>query len=344
APGPAPIQPFRLIRFLKWDVLSPEDRISCWRVIDHIYDNLVDANGVTRSLPALEQWIGHPLRNPILSNNAILAGINFPAEVHSWCSERREDGVLDEAIAQLGQSKPFLVGLEQCLTVQERDNRHSTSREKAKEQPEHPPIPQNLFQSNSDVLAFCRWYRSLTSRPVEQNQADVIGNFHNRAQTAQLLMDAINNEPENMVENANNTEEHDPSEEDNAPQKTHPQVLKVRHISPLSKLALSWELLKHLELKVLGTPPIVPYNNETYPKGDRAYNSYQDRVDALRELLSRSKAAVVNAVETSYLARAVAHPKHEISIKVTNKSVNKTRTRQVQAGQKVLKAAEEKKK
>lgn len=245
AAGFNPLLQFRLTRFMKLPTLSREDKINCWKEIDRIYDNLVDANGGTRSLPAIEQLIGHPLHNPILANNSLLAGVNFPAEVYIWCLERKEDGVLDEAIAHLGQTKPFLVGLEQCLTTQERENRHSTSREKEEEQPQHRPIPPNLVQSYSDVLAFRHWYRSLTSRPVPQNQAEVIGDFNNRAEIAQLLFDAINDEPANMVENIdNNVDENDQSEEGNGPKekKIHPQVVKVRHISPLSKLALSWDL------------------------------------------------------------------------------------------------------
>ncbi|EAA33543.2 hypothetical protein GE21DRAFT_5288 [Neurospora crassa] len=366
ANGPAfgPQNPFDLVEFMKRDDLTRQDKIQCWIFIDRIYDNLVDRNGVTRTLEAIAQIVQNPLFNPQLSDNTLLTGVNLAWEVYKWCSFLQGIDLLDQGIAKLGQTKPFLIGLEQYLTAAERENRRSTPRE-TKEEPNHRPLPANLVQSWSDVLAFRHWYRSITRRPVQANPGDVPTNFERRAEIAQLFYDAIIEEPEDMVETivADEEEEdrHLQANSTNAGKKKkavhpqnstiaktekevqiHPQVMRVRRISPLSKFALSWDLVHHVENEALGTPITAPYSHETYPKGARDYAGYYDIVRSVRELVSRSKAAVVNSTEVHYLARASAHPKQEINTKITNKGTNRTRTRQVKAGQKVL--AEKKRK
>lgn len=276
ANGPAfgPQNPFDLAEFMKRDDLTRQDKIQCWIFIDRIYDNLVDRDGVTRTLEAIAQIVQNPLFNPQLSDNTLLTGVNLAWEVYKWCSFLQSIDLLDQGIAKLGQTKPFLIGLEQYLTVAERENRRSTPRE-TKEEPNHRPLPANLVQSWSDVLAFRHWYRSITRRPVQANPGDVPTNFERRAEIAQLFYDAIIEEPEDMVEAIVPDEEeedgHLQANSTNAGKKKtravhpqnstmgktekevqiHPQVMRVRRISPLSKFALSWDLV----VSVFETPP-----------------------------------------------------------------------------------------
>ena len=308
--------PFRLVRFMKSNVLSRQDIINCWKVFDLVYDNLADDNGVTRSLPAIEQVIGQPLRNPVLTNNHLLGGVNFPRAVYNWCLERMEEEVLDEAIARLGQNKPFLIGLEQYLTDPERENRQAKPREKEAE-PIHRPLPENLVTSSSDVLALLHWYRSVTNRPVPANADNIPANFNQRRENAQRFYAAMEEEPEDMVERPDSdSEESDDSEEDkekkNEEEKeVHPQVQRARHMSKLTKFALSWDIevssqekgtilqafelavadliQRHIEREQLGIPNTAPHSHATYPRvGRRVYKPLGDRVQAVEELLSVS--------------------------------------------------------
>ena len=235
--------PFDLTDFL--NNLAPQDNVECWKAIDRIYDNLLDNQGRTRSLAAIAQIVQDPIVNPQLADNTLLEGINFAQEVYTTCCILQRHGVLPQAMAKLGQSKPFLPNLARYLTMAERENRHTTAQE-AQAEPNHPHIPPDLLKSSTDVLAFQYWYHSLVHRVVPGNHSDVPKNFAVRAGIARRLFDAILEEPENMIERAipnDSTNPQDNVDQEEEGEKVHPQVLKVRQLSPLSKLALSWDMI-----------------------------------------------------------------------------------------------------
>ncbi|KAJ4405307.1 hypothetical protein N0V85_004694 [Neurospora sp. IMI 360204] len=291
--------PFSLMTFMMSNALSDHEKTECWKTIDIIYSNLLNHNGGLRSFAEIVHAIQQQLHNPSLRDGTLLTGVNFPREVYRWFADHHDSGLLDQAVARLGQSKPFLRGLERYLTVAERENRRTESTDPK----EHIPLPHNLLKSWSDALALSHWARVQTRRPVNPAPKDIPKDFEEKTRLAKYIFDGMVAEPQDMVERPEDDEEEDGKEnaegnekakgKEGKKEKIHAQVKRVREMSDLKKYILSWDWL----------------------------------------LVSRSKASLVNSTGTSYLSRFAAHPRHELAVKVTNKGTNATRNRQVKAGQ-----------
>lgn len=260
--------------------LGPADKEKCWEVIDTIFDNLIDANGGIRSPKAIEQIVGHPLRNPVLADSSLLNGVSLPVEIYKWCLTLDDINRLEEGIAELGQSKPFLQTLDQLLTTAERNNRPSTEADKATTTVE---LPASLLNSWSDKLALLLWARVRNNRPVNPTPADIPRTFEKAEEYANKIFDGMLSEPNDMVENIiqrkkeekankgaqaannqasnnNNDQAESPGDsqpgqdrdgdgnvdaetvDEQQPKKVHAQVQRARDMSSLSKYIMSWEL------------------------------------------------------------------------------------------------------
>ncbi|KAJ4364782.1 hypothetical protein N0V85_009282, partial [Neurospora sp. IMI 360204] len=85
---------FMLNKFMKRNDITPDVKAQCWKVIDIIYDNLLDSNGNKRTPEVIFEMVQKPLDNPTL---ALLTGVLFAREVYRWCSFFHDDdlGLLD---------------------------------------------------------------------------------------------------------------------------------------------------------------------------------------------------------------------------------------------------------
>ncbi|KAK1779798.1 hypothetical protein QBC45DRAFT_464743 [Copromyces sp. CBS 386.78] len=339
-PGDNYPTPFSLMTFMMSDALTDDDKIECWKTIDIVRDNLLHDNGGLRRFSEIQLAAQQPLQNPALRNAALLTGVNFAREVYRWLAIHNDSGLLDESVARLGQSKPFLRGLHQYLTLPERENR------KAEESDPKPntPFPHNeLVKSMSDALAVRYWARVQPRRPVNPAPADVPKTFQEKELYRKRICDGISAEPKDMVEADPDSDDEDEEGEENnkatskkdKKKEVHPQVQRVRDMSDLKKYILSWDWLESGIDAENGTPDVVLYNNDSLPKNGR-YKDFKERVSWMQQVVSRSKASVVNSTQTKFLPRFAAHPRYELSVKLVNKKTNSTRTKQVKAGQQVL--------
>ncbi|KAK3502220.1 hypothetical protein B0T13DRAFT_509026 [Neurospora crassa] len=333
-PGANDPTPFSLVALMMSNALSDHEKIECWKTIDIIYDNLLNDDESLRSFAEIANGIQQQFHNPSLQDGRILSGVNFARQVYRWFATHHDSGLIDQAVARLGQSKPFLRGLERYLTVAERENRRTESSDPK----EFTHLPQDLLKSWSDALALRHWARARTSRPVNPVSGDIPKDFEEKARLAKYIFDGMNAEPADMVERpkVGGQDENQEKPKSKGPE-IHAQVKRVREMSDLKKYILSWDWLVNAIDAEKGTPDTALYCNEAFPKnGD--YKNFRERIKSTHELVSRSKASLVNATQPAYLTRFAANPKQELSTKVLNKGTNATRTRQVQAGQKVLAA------
>ncbi|KAK3950566.1 hypothetical protein QBC32DRAFT_217076 [Pseudoneurospora amorphoporcata] len=360
--GFGPPSAFKLKEFM--DRLTPVDNEKCWEIIDAIFDNLVGPDGRTRSLQAIEQVIGYTLRNPVFTDDSYLyiAGVNLPNEVHKWCETLYDINLLENGIAQLGQFKTFLASLDQFLTVAESENRQSTGADKGLMR---TPLPQRLVKSWSDKLALLHWAQVRNNRPVNLPPQDIPRIFEEADVHANKIFDGMHSEPEDMVENliqkkkdekakkrtkaggeVNNQPNGDGEKTEGDPdakksdegenKKIHAHVQRVRDMSDLSLYIMSWELYDAAVKARVGRPDIMFYSNESCPKNGR-YKTFPDLIRGVTNLVTRSKASIVNVTQVPPLTRFAAHPNYELSSKVTNAVTNATRSEEVVEGKKVLK-------
>ncbi|EGZ72706.1 hypothetical protein NEUTE2DRAFT_60263 [Neurospora tetrasperma FGSC 2509] len=322
-PGANDPTPFSLVALMMSNALSDHEKIECWKTIDIIYDNLLNDDESLRSFAEIANGIQQQFHNPSLQDGRILSGVNFARQVYRWFATHHDSGLIDQAVARLGQSKPFLRGLERYLTVAERENRRTESSDPK----EFTPLPQDLLKSWSDALALRHWARVRTSRPVNPVPGDIPKDFEEKARLAKYIFDGMVAEPANMVERPKVGGQDKGHEQGKSKgPEIHAQVKRVREMSDLKKYILSWDWLVNAIDAEKGTPDTVLYCNEAFPKnGD--YKNFRERIQSTHELVS-----------PAYLTRFAANPKQELSTKVLNKGTNATRTRQVQAGQKVLAA------
>ncbi|KAK3484875.1 uncharacterized protein B0T23DRAFT_281895, partial [Neurospora hispaniola] len=324
-PGANDPTPFSLVALMMSNALSDHEKIECWKTIDIIYDNLLNDDESLRSFAEIANGIQQQFHNPSLQDGRILSGVNFARQVYRWFATHHDSGLIDQAVARLGQSKPFLRGLERYLTVAERENRRTESSDPK----EFTPLPQDLLKSWSDALALRHWARVRTSRPVNPVPGDIPKDFEEKARLAKYIFDGMVAEPQNMVERPKVGGQDKGHEQGKSKgPEIHAQVKRVREMSDLKKYILSWDWLVNAIDAEKGTPDTVLYCNEAFPKnGD--YKNFRERIQSTHELVS--VASLVNATQPAYLTRFAANPKQELSTKVLNKGTNATRTRQVQA-------------
>ncbi|CCC14198.1 hypothetical protein SMACR_09054 [Sordaria macrospora] len=360
-PGFGPIGPFDLTRFMKRDDLTPEDKVVLWRFFDKIFDNLVDNDGNTRSLGAIKQVVQNPLSNPQLSNNPLLTGVNLAQEVQTWCSFLQNLDMLNQGVAKLGQSKTFLTVLDQYLTVPERENRQSNDTD---ESANRTPLPTRLVKSWSDKLALLHWARIRNNQPVNPPPHDIPKTFEEANVHADKIFDGMHREPDDMVENlimqkkaekankkteggSNNNDQPDGDDNkaegnpdakkaDDQEKKIHPQAQRARDMSDLSLYVMSWELYDGAVKQKVGRPDTMIYSNESGVKAGR-YKTFPELIQGVTNLVTRSKASIVNVTQVHPLTRFAAHPTQELSTKVTNAVTNAIRDSEIVEGKRVLK-------
>ncbi|KAK3338797.1 hypothetical protein B0H65DRAFT_551579 [Neurospora tetraspora] len=306
-----------------------------WKIVDHIYyfvrnalwDAIPQQAPLRRNVqpppiippttnpdpPTWEVYINSILAKPMDRFSPIFwENLQFASDAYSWVRIMAKLGALEQAIANLAQTRPGISELGAKLAAHEKAGVQWDASK-------HGHVDQTIdeldLKNEVVFLAVDEWgrrYRTCQLRQQhgfsQQRVADIPKQPAEETESVLQLMDAA-------------VDEGDMIEDDQTSRGSY-IIKKKSHMSLLNLQIMGWEELRGSRAVHLVSPHISPFCLDF---GFKAYDTFMARFEDVKHLFTRSKAVITNMVKCPIVFRFAGKPHVELSTKVTNDGTNTRR-------------------